>query len=106
MHRGRGKKNTTRPLGTDRRLKRQSRPSWGEVEGGMKRQEGTHVREKPRTNRDLGVVQGRKGRSTRRWKAGTGLREELLWAARQGREAQTSGGSQWAGEPSRCTVAS
>ena len=54
---------------------------------------------------DLGTVRGRLGGATVWGKAGTGPREELLWAACQGREAQMSGGVWRAGVPSRWTVA-
>ena len=50
-------------------------------------------------------VEDGKGEVTGRGKTGTGLREELLWAAQNGREVHKGSGGRQAGAPSRWKVA-
>ena len=77
----------------------------------MRLREADRGKKGPLDGRTLGMigtwvqVEGSKGGANGRGKAGIGSRKELLWAARQWMEAQTSGGGRRAGEPSRWTVA-
>ena len=80
--------------------------------GGVRLREASRGRKVPTNKKTLGPtgtwaqVKGGKGGSTGQRKAGTGSREDLLWDAWQGREAQTSGGGRRPGASSRWTVAS
>ena len=102
-----GKKNKTEPTRTGRGLGFRSRPAG--AGSGMSFMKTTEVGRDPCMRKPWGRHgPGNRSRTTRGNNRAGEVRheslEEILWAARNGREAQTSGGGRRVGAPSRWTV--